>query len=163
MRTGLYPGSFDPVTLGHLDVIARAAALFDRLVVAVLVNTRKSPAADAEARATVVREAVAESLPGLAGRVEVVVFEGLTVELARRAGASHLVRGVRSSGDLDAELSLAHLNRHLAPELDTVLLPASAEHAWLSATYVREIAAFGGDLTGLVPPAARRALERRRG
>lgn len=158
MTTAIYPGSFDPLTLGHLDVIERATRLFDRLVVGVLVNPRKMPALGADERAAVIREAIAESMPAVAPRVDVVTFDGLTVDLARRSGATFIVRGLRATGDFENELQMAHLNRKLAPGVDTVLLMTGLEHAYLSSTLVREIAAFGGDVSGMVPPAAARRL-----
>jgi pantetheine-phosphate adenylyltransferase len=158
VTTAIYPGSFDPLTLGHLDVIERATRLFDRLVVGVLVNPRKMPALGADERAAVIREAIAESMPAVAPRVDVVTFDGLTVDLARRSGATFIVRGLRATGDFENELQMAHLNRKLAPGVDTVLLMTGLEHAYLSSTLVREIAAFGGDVSGMVPPAAARRL-----
>jgi len=160
MTVAVYPGSFDPITLGHLDVIGRAAQVFDRVVVGVLLNPRKSPAADAEARASVVREAVAQALGDLAPRIHVATFDGLTVEFARSVGARAIVRGLRATSDFEIELQMAHTNRKLAPDVDTVFFPTALEHAYLSSSLVREIAEFGGDVSAMVPPAALRLLRR---
>jgi pantetheine-phosphate adenylyltransferase len=102
MRTAVYPGSFDPITLGHVDVLQRAAGVFDRVVVAVLVNPRKAPAGEVEGRAAAIREALAETLPELAGRVEVTTFDGLTVDACRAVNARHIVRGLRAVSDFEA-------------------------------------------------------------
>ena len=158
MKVAVYPGSFDPITFGHLDVIARSAAVFDRVVVGVLVNPRKSPAADSEARAVVVRDAIVEELGDLADGVEVVTFDGLTVDFAKAQGARHIVRGLRAISDFETELQMAHTNRKLAPAVDTVFFMTAIEHAYLSSSLVREIAAFGGDVSGMVPPAVVRRL-----
>ena len=158
MTTAVYPGSFDPVTLGHLDVIRRAAVVFDRVVVGVLRNPRKSPSMDAERRAGILADAVADALSDADGRVEVVTFEGLTVDLAAQQGAGFIVRGLRAVSDFESELQMAHLNRKLAPEVDTVFFMTALEHAYLSSSLVREIALFGGDVSGMVPRAAVRAL-----
>jgi pantetheine-phosphate adenylyltransferase len=158
MRLAVYPGSFDPITFGHVDVIERASRLFDRLLVAVLVNTRKSPSLSVDARASIIREAIDEELPDLAAGIEVAAFEGLTVELARQRGAMAIVRGLRAASDFENELAIAHLNRKLAPGIDTVFFMTGLEHAYLSSSLVREIAAFDGDLAGMVPAAAIRGL-----
>jgi pantetheine-phosphate adenylyltransferase len=161
MRLALYPGSFDPITHGHLDVIERACALFDGLVVAILTNTRKAPSRAAEARADIVREAIAAELPAeVRARIDVTAFEGLTVELAQQRGAGWIVRGLRALSDFENELALAHLNRKLAPEIDTVFFMTGIEHAYLSSGLVREIAAFDGDVSAMVPEAAARSLRR---
>ena len=158
MKIAVYPGSFDPITLGHLDVIARSAAVFDKVVVGVLVNPRKSPAADSEKRAVVVRDAVVETLGDLADGVVVVTFDGLTVDFAKRQGAHHIVRGLRAISDFETELQMAHTNRKLAPEIDTVFFMTAIEHAYLSSSLVREIADFGGDVSAMVPAAVARRL-----
>ena len=163
MRVAVYPGSFDPITLGHVDVIERACLVFDRLVVAVLVNTRKSPSLGAAERAEMIREALDEELGTAAADIEVITFEGLTVDLARERGATSIVRGLRALSDFENEQAIAHLNHKLAPEVDTVFFMTSIEHAYLSSSLVKEIAAFGGDVSGMVPaPVARRLREHRR-
>ena len=151
MRTAVYPGSFDPITLGHVDVLQRAAGVFDRVVVAVLVNPRKAPAGEADARVASIREAVAETLPDLVGRIEVRIFDGLTVDACRVVGARHIVRGLRVISDFEAELQMAHMNRHLAPEIDTVFFMTALEYGYLSSSLVKEIARFGGDVSAMVP------------
>ena len=164
MRLAVYPGSFDPITRGHMDVIERASALFDRLVVAVLVNTRKSASMDAAERARIIREAIDEELARpTAAAIEVATFEGLTVDLARQRGATSIVRGLRALSDFENELAIAHLNRKLAPEIDTVFFMTGIEHAYLSSGLVREIAAFGGDVSAMVPDAVARRLAKREG
>jgi pantetheine-phosphate adenylyltransferase len=158
VKVAVYPGSVDPITNGHLDVIERASKLFDRLVVGVLVHPKKSPAAEAEARAAIVREAIGASLP--ADRFEVVTFNGLTVDFARLQGAGHIVRGLRAVSDFENELQMAHTNRKMAPEIDTVFFMTAIEHAYLSSSLVREIASFGGDVSAMVPPAVVTNLRR---
>jgi pantetheine-phosphate adenylyltransferase len=153
MRTAVYPGSFDPITLGHVDVLQRAAGVFDRVVVAVLVNPRKAPAGEVEARVAMIREAIDGELPGLAGQITVDAFDGLTVEACRAVGARHIVRGLRAVSDFEAELQMAHMNRRLAPEIDTVFFMTALEHGYLSSGLVREIARFGGDVSAMVPRA----------
>ena len=162
MRLAVYPGSFDPITRGHIDVIERAAVVFDRLVVAVLVNTRKKPSIEAPERAQMIREAMAEELgPEAAVEIEVITYEGLTVDLARERGATSIVRGLRALSDFENELAIAHLNRKLAPDIDTVFFPTGIEHAYLSSSLVREIAAFGGDVSAMVPDSVARRLRQR--
>jgi len=153
MRTAVYPGSFDPITLGHVDVLQRAAGVFDRVVVAVLVNPRKAPKAEVASRVATIRAAIAGELPDLAGRIEVDAFDGLTVEACRAVGAHHVVRGLRAVSDFEAELQMAHMNRRLAPEIDTVFFMTALEYGYLSSSLVREIARFGGDVSAMVPRA----------
>jgi pantetheine-phosphate adenylyltransferase len=162
MRLALYPGSFDPITRGHVDIIERACGLFDALVVAILTNTRKAPSRSAEERASIVSEAVAAELPAdIVARIDVTTFDGLTVALARERGAGWIVRGLRAVSDFENELAIAHLNRKLAPEIDTVFFMTGIEHAYLSSGLVREIASFEGDVSAMVPEAAARSLRRR--
>jgi pantetheine-phosphate adenylyltransferase len=158
MRHAIYPGTFDPITLGHLDIVARAASLFDRLTVAVLDNTRKTPSMSTAERVTVIREALDEELGDVGRAVGVESFEGLTVDLARGLEARWIVRGLRAVSDFENELQLAHLNRSLAPEIDTVFLMTDTEHGFVSSTMVREIASLGGDVSTMVPAAALRRL-----
>ena len=157
MKVAVYPGSFDPITNGHLDVVRRAARVFDRVVVAVLGNPRKSPLLAADARVAIVRAAI-EADPALAGRVEVRTFDGLTVTFCREVGATFLVRGLRAIADFEAELQLAHNNHQLAPEVDTVFFMTSLEHSYISSSLVKEIALFGGDVSAMVPAPAADAL-----
>lgn len=164
MRLAVYPGSFDPITRGHVDVIERACAVFDRLVVAVLINTRKTPSLEAAERAELIRAAIETELaPACASAVEVITYEGLTVDLAREQGATSIVRGLRALSDFESEQAIAHLNRQLAPEVDTVFFMTGIEHAYLSSSLVREIAAFGGDLSAMVPDVVARRLAERAG
>jgi len=158
MRHAIYPGTFDPITMGHLDIVARAAQLFERLTIAVLVNTRKAPSMSADDRIAVIREALDEELGEVGKGVAVESFEGLTVDLARRLDARWIVRGLRAVSDFENELQLAHLNRRLAPEIDTVFLMTDTEHGFVSSTMVREIASLGGDVSTMVPAAALRRL-----
>ncbi len=160
MTTALYPGSFDPITFGHLDVIGRAAGVFERVHVAVLVNPRKTAVLAGDERVAIIREAVADTLGELAPRVEVGTFDGLTVDFARRIGARFVVRGLRAVSDFESELQMAHTNRKLAPEVDTIFFMTALEHSYLSSSLVKEIAAFGGDVSRMVPPAALRRLVR---
>ena len=157
MKVALYPGSFDPITNGHLDVLTRALGVFDRVVVAVLANPRKSPLLPAETRVAVIRASLAEA--GIDGaRVDVVTFDGLTVEAARTNGAGSIVRGLRAVSDFETEMQLAHNNRRLAPEVDTVFFMTEAEYGYVSSTLVKEIASFGGDVAAMIPRAAGAAL-----
>ena len=159
MTTALYPGSFDPITFGHLDVIRRASAVFDRLVVGVLVNPKKSPMLALDDRIAAIREALKED--GVAdGKVEVTGFDGLTVDFCGRLGAAFIVRGLRAVSDFESELQMAHTNRKLAPGVDTIFFMTALEHAYLSSSLVKEIAAFGGDVSRFVPAAVARRLNR---
>jgi pantetheine-phosphate adenylyltransferase len=164
MTVAVYPGSFDPITNGHLDVIGRAGEVFDRVVVGVLANPRKQPLLSVEERVAVIREALAAS-GAAADRVTVETFDGLTVEFCRRVGAGIIVRGLRAISDFETEMQLAHNNRRLAPEVDTVFFMTAVEHGYVSSSLVKEIASFGGDVSEMIPSAAadrlRRALDRR--
>jgi pantetheine-phosphate adenylyltransferase len=163
VKIAVYPGSFDPMTNGHLDVVARAAAVFDRVVFAVLVNPRKSePIFPTDVRLAVIREAVDECCPAdVAARIDVESFDGLTVEFCRRRGANFVVRGLRAISDFESELQMAHMNRKLDPEVDAVFFMSAVEHSYLSSSLVKEIATFGGDVSQMVPAAVARRLAAR--
>jgi len=160
MATALYPGSFDPITFGHLDVIRRATAVFDRLVVGVLVNPRKQPMLTVDDRVAAIVEALKEDVGVADGKVEVTGFDGLTVDFCGRIGAAFIVRGLRAVSDFESELQMAHTNRKMAPGVDTIFFMTALEHAYLSSSLVKEIAAFGGDVSRFVPSAAARRLQR---
>ncbi|MCR1838787.1 pantetheine-phosphate adenylyltransferase [Murimonas intestini] len=146
MRKAVYPGSFDPVTFGHLDVIARSAALVDELVVGVLVNNVKTPLFSVEERVNILLE-VTKDIPNV--RVE--SFSGLSVDFAKQRGAKFIVRGLRAITDFDYELQMSQTNRILNPEIDTIFLTTSLEYAYLSSTTVKEVASYGGDISEFVP------------
>jgi len=153
-RIAVYPGSFDPVTRGHLDIIARGLELFDKLVVGVVVNPQKEPLLPEKERV----ELIVAELEG-EPRAEVRAFRGLVVDLAAEAGARWILRGVRSETDLATELPMAHSNRRLRePQVETVLLPARAEMSFISSRLVREIARLGGDLRPFLTPRAAKKL-----
>ena len=158
MSLAVYPGSFDPITNGHLDVLRRAVAVFDRVVVAVLENPRKTPLLATDRRVELIRASLAISGHDLAERVDVRTFDGLTVEFCRRAGAGFLVRGLRAVSDFETEMQLAHNNRILAPDVDTVFFMTSLEQGYVSSSLVKEIALFGGDVSAMVPPPVVAAL-----
>ena len=155
----VYPGSFDPITNGHLDIIERAANVFERVIVAVLANPRKAPLLDVETRIRVIREALDE-IDAPRDRIEVDAFDGLTVELCRARGAGAIVRGLRAISDFETEMQLAHNNRVLAPEVDTVFFMTSVANGYVSSSLVREIASFGGDVSTMIPAAAIAAIGR---
>ena len=152
-RLAICPGSFDPLTVGHVDLVQRAAALFDRVVVAILVNSDKSPLFTQAERAAIVREVFTPLK-----NVDVEVFDGLLVEYADRRGAVAIVRGLRSASDTDYELSMSLMNRHLKPSVDTVFLPTAASVAHVSSRLVKEVWRLGGEVRGLVPPAVEARL-----
>lgn len=157
-RTALLPGSFDPVTLGHVDIVIRAARLFDQVVVAVLENSSKHPWFSAEGRVL-----MAQREMRALKNVRVVRFSGLLVELAAEEGAKVVVRGVRGGADLEYETLLARMNAHLRPGLDTVFLPSSPHLSHIASRLVREIAYLGGSVKGLVSDKVALAVETRAG
>ena len=143
----VYPGSFDPVTNGHLDLIARGVKIFDHLIVGVLQNREKAPLFSAAERVEMLRE-VTRQWP----TVEVDVFDGLLVEYVRRRQARVIVRGIRAVSDYEYELQMALMNRRLEPQVETIFMMPDARYSYLSSRLVREIAQFGGRIEGLVPP-----------
>ena len=142
----IYPGSFDPVTYGHLDIIERSAALVDELIVGVLNNNAKSPLFSVEERVKMLVEVTKDIT-----NVKVVTFEGLLVDFARQMDAKMIVRGLRAITDFEYELQMAQTNHKLAPQLETIFLTTSLEYSYLSSTIVKEVAAFGGDISKFVP------------
>jgi pantetheine-phosphate adenylyltransferase len=158
VRVAIYPGTFDPMTNGHLDIVDRTTRLFDRLIVLVADNTAKHPIFSAAERVALIQEAVA-TLPHHAV-IEVDTYQGLTVDYARRVGAQAMIRGLRAVTDFEWEFQLALINQKLAPTIETVCLMTSQEHSFLSASIVRELAQYGGALDDLVPPHIAAALRR---
>lgn len=159
MPTALYAGTFDPITFGHLDVLRRAVSLFETVQVTVAVNADKKTLFSAEERCALIRAcAEAEGLTG----VTVSVFEGLLVDHARAVGAKVLVRGLRQVSDFDYEFRMAFANRRLMPDLETAFLMTSEEHAFVSASIVRDVYRWNGDVSLFVPPPVVEALERKR-
>ncbi len=155
-RIAIYPGSFDPLTRGHEDLIRRSLLLSDRLIVAVAVNVAKQPLFTVEERMAMLRTAVGED-----PRIEFVAFEGLLADFARRVGASVVVRGLRAVSDFEYEFQMALMNRQLHPALETVFLVPALDLTYLSSSLVREVARFGGDISALVHPAVAEALRAR--
>jgi pantetheine-phosphate adenylyltransferase len=153
----VYPGSFDPITNGHLDIIERAANVFDTLIVAVLANPRKAPLLDVDTRIRVIRDALGDA-GAPPGRIQVEAFDGLTVDLCRARGAGSIVRGLRAISDFETEMQLAHNNRVLAPAVDTIFFMTSVRNGYVSSSLVKEIASFGGDVSTMIPTAAATAL-----
>ena len=156
VRTAIYAGSFDPITRGHEDLILRSLEFVDRLIVAVATNSAKQPLFTTEERVQLIRSA----LPG-ESRVEVKAFGGLLVDFAAREGATLLIRGLRAVSDFEYEYQMALMNRHLSPKLETVFMVPSLDTTYISASLVREIARYGGDVSNLVHPAVADALRSR--
>ncbi len=157
-RLAIYPGSFDPITNGHVDIVRRALAMFDKVVVAIANNLRKAPLFSVEERKAHIVSAI-----GGEPRVEVDAFEGLLVEYVKRRGAKVVVRGLRALADFEYEFQLAHMNRRLGNDIDTIFLMTSEKDFYVSSSLVKEVAMLGGDVTGLVPPEVEKALRRRAG
>jgi pantetheine-phosphate adenylyltransferase len=155
VKTALYPGSFDPFTLGHQDVLERATAIFEKVVVAVLVNPAKTPAFSVEERI----EMIKDSMDGN-GKIEVGRFEGLTVDYAQEVGATSIVRGLRAGSDFESEFQMALMNRKLAPDISTVFLMTSFANVFLSSSLIKEVARLGGDVGFAVPPSVAGRLAR---
>lgn len=152
----LYPGTFDPPTNGHLDLIQRGSRLFEHLTVAILTNRVKNPLFTVEERVTMLREATAAL-----GNVSVDTFGGLTIDFARQLGATAVLRGIRAISDYEHEFQMALMNRRLAPEIETVFLQPAGRYSFVSSRMVKEVFSFGGDVSGLVPPNVLKRLKGR--
>jgi pantetheine-phosphate adenylyltransferase len=157
MKLAVYPGTFDPITNGHVDILRRSLSFFDRVVVALAENPRKAPLFTIEERRAMILEAV-----GGDQRVEVDAFSGLLVDYCKRRGAGTVIRGLRALADFEYEFQFAHMNRHLAPEVETVFLMTSEESFYVSSSLVKEVALMGGDVARMVPAAVVKALGAKR-
>ena len=146
MIKGIYPGSFDPVTYGHMDIVKRASKIVDELIIGVLMNKAKTPLFSVEERVKMLEE-VTSDIPN----IRVIPFDGLLVDFARKQGAGVVFRGLRAITDFDYELQMAQTNHKLEPEVETIFLTTSLEYSFLSSTTVKEVAAFGGDISQFVP------------
>jgi pantetheine-phosphate adenylyltransferase len=157
----VYPGTFDPITHGHLDILERALAIVDRVILTIAENPRKQPLFTVEERVGFIRDAMAER--GHTDRLEFASFQGLLVDFCRARGATVIVRGLRAMADFDYEFQFAHMNRRLAPGIDSVFFMTDERNHYVSSSLVKEVASLGGDITGLVPPQVQRALAARYG
>jgi len=158
MRICVYPGSFDPFTVGHQDVLLHAANLFDKVFVSVLNNAAKSPVFSVKERVDIIQKMVdVEQMKN----VVVTHFEGLLVDYAHQIGAEYIIRGLRATMDFEYEFQINALNRHLAPDIETVYFMASPEHSFLSSSVIREIGSMGGDISGLVPDSIQNIIAER--
>ncbi|HEY1935399.1 MAG TPA: pantetheine-phosphate adenylyltransferase [Acetobacteraceae bacterium] len=151
LRVGLYPGTFDPITNGHLDVIGRAARLMDKLVVGVAINTGKGPMFSLEERVDMVKSEIANTIKPNGVQIEVRPFQGLLIHFARELGACMIVRGLRAVSDFDYELQMTGMNYRMAPDIETVFLMASERHQFIASRLVKEVAMLGGDISTFVP------------
>lgn len=155
-RIAIYPGSFDPITNGHLDVISRAVKIADHLIVAVLRNESKQPLFSVEERVAMLRQVASEF-----NHIEIDAFDGLLVDYAARRGATLIVRGIRAISDYEGELQMALMNRRLRPEVETIFLMAGEQFSFVSSRLVKEVIRLGGDIRGLVPPVVENQLKNR--
>jgi len=156
-RTAMYPGTFDPITNGHQDLVRRAASIFDRLVVAIAANPNKAPMFSLQQRVDMASQVLAD-----VKNVEVIGYEGLTVEFARVQGLSVIVRGLRAVSDFEFEFQLANMSRHLSPEIESVFMTPQEQYTFISSTLVREIAVLGGNVSEFVHPIVEVELKRHR-
>jgi pantetheine-phosphate adenylyltransferase len=157
-RIAVYPGSFDPVTLGHLDILDRASLIFDRIVVGVLANSTKEPLFTVAERIELLRETLGDN-----PRVDVTSFDGLTVDFARSLGATAIVRGLRVVSDFESEFQMALMNRRLYPEVNTVFLMTSFSNVFISSSIIKEVCRLGGSVDDFAPPASVAAMKRKFG
>ena len=151
MRTGFYPGSFDPITNGHIDIIKRGLSIVDKLVVGIGISATKSPLFTLEKRLAMIETEMSPIAKQMGVDLQVVSFDGLLVDVAREHGASLILRGLRTAADFEYEAQMTSMNRSMAPEVETVFLAASANVGFISSTLVRQIHAMGGDVTPFVP------------
>ncbi|MCI6637871.1 MAG: pantetheine-phosphate adenylyltransferase [Bilifractor sp.] len=158
MVIAVYPGTFDPVTYGHLDIITRASKLYDKLIIGVLHNSAKTPLFSSKERVNILKKATS-GIPN----VEVQAFEGLSVDFAKQCHAGVIVRGLRLITDFEYELQMAQTNRKLAPDVDTTFLYTALQYSYLSSTTVKEVASFGGDISEFVPPFVAEEIHRKLG
>jgi len=158
MRIGLYPGTFDPLTLGHIDIIRRSAALVDRLVIGVAINRDKGPLFDLDERVAIIERAVAAHAVETGCEIVAHPFENLLIDCARDVGASLIVRGLRAVSDFEYEFQMVGMNRALNDSIETVFLMAEAQHQAIASKLVKEIARLGGDVSTFVTPEVERAL-----
>ena len=156
-RLAVFPGSFDPLTNGHVDIVLRSTNMFERVVVAVLVNPEKQPLFTPDERVTIIREVFLEY-----PNVEVDTYNGLLVDYARRRRASALVRGMRAVSDFEREFQMALMNRHLEPTLETVFMMPAEQYTYLSSRLIKEVFSLGGTVTGLVPPTVEQWMTRKK-
>jgi pantetheine-phosphate adenylyltransferase len=157
-RLAIFPGSFDPITNGHVDIILRSAHLFERVLVAVLLNQEKKPLFTPDERVTIIRDVFSEY-----PNVEVDTFDGLLVDYARRRRASAIIRGIRAVSDYEYEFQMALMNRHLEPSLETVFMMPAEQYTYLSSRLLKEVFSLGGDVKGLVPPAVEAWMKKKAG
>jgi pantetheine-phosphate adenylyltransferase len=158
---GLYPGSFDPVTYGHVDIVRRAAHLVDKLVIAIGTHHDKHPLFTAEERVKLTSEVLNPVAKEIGLKLEVTTYDNLTVDAAKDAKATVVIRGLRDAGDFDYEMQMAGMNQALAPEIETVFLASSPEARHIAASLVRQIAAMGGDVSSFVPPVVNATLKKK--
>ena len=157
MKSAVYPGSFDPLTYGHLNLIERGLRLFDHLIIALARNVRKTPLFSVEERIAMIREAVPDP------RAEVVAFDGLLISYVASRAPAVILRGLRAVSDFEFEFQMAHMNRRLSPSVETVFMMTGEEHFYVSSNMVREVASFGGSVAGLVPPHVEKKLREKFG
>ena len=162
MTTAFYPGSFDPLTNGHLDVLIQSLNVASEVIVAIGIHPGKTPLFSFDERADLIRQSLADALPEKTGNISVVAFDNLVVDAARTHGAALLIRGLRDGTDLDYEMQMAGMNRQMAPDIQTIFLPAGTASRPITATLVRQIAAMGGDVSAFVPAAVLKALQSKR-